>query len=359
MKNLLHLLIIFLTPITLMAQIDVASPSGHVGIGGITAPVYKLDVDGDTHVRGLNFLLGSDRGLRLHRYNNGVSVIRHYGTRPLQIRNQNSAEIDFFTNNARRMRIYQGGSLRLWSSTAQKFGGGAWTSFSDKRLKRDIQPYEKGLTELLQIRPVSYYYLSDLYEGADSEQHVGVVAQELQRVVPTMIGESELLDEEGEPKASYLSVNPNEFTYMLINAVQEQQEAIDAKDEQIEALSDEVAAMRDEIAELRALVQNSLNGSSSNASQTVELGTAGELFQNEPNPFNETTRIRYTLTRTTQNALLQISDMNGGIIKTIPLDTSRNGEVLIKAQELAAGTYFYTLIVDGKIVSTKQMILTE
>lgn len=358
MKNLLHLLFL-LTPIALIAQIDVASPSGHVGIGGITAPAYKLDVDGDTHIRGKNFMLGANKGLRLHRYDNGASVIRHYGTTAFQIRNQNSAVIDFFTNNTRRLRIYQNGSLRLWSATAQKYGGGPWSSFSDKRLKREVQPYEKGLAELLQVNPVSYYYISDLYEGADSEQHVGIVAQELQRVVPTMVSDSELIDEEGESKGEYLSVNPNEFTYMLINAVQEQQQAIEEKDEQVEALTEEVATLREEIAELRALVQNNLNGTSHSASQTVELGTAGELFQNEPNPFSETTRIRYALPRTTQNAMLQITDINGSIIKTVNLSDARTGEVIIEARELTAGTYIYTLIADGRVVSTRQMILTE
>jgi|GEM_PF-2834556 len=85
MKNLLHLLIVFFTPITLMAQIDVASPSGHVGIGGITTPAYKLDINGDAHVRGIDFMLGADKGLRLHRYENGVTRIGHYGTQALQI----------------------------------------------------------------------------------------------------------------------------------------------------------------------------------------------------------------------------------------------------------------------------------
>ena len=35
------------------------------------------------------------------------------------------------------------------------------------------------------------------------------------------------------------------------------------------------------------------------------------------------------------------------------------GSITISANELYAGTYLYSLIVDGRLIDTKQMIITE
>jgi hypothetical protein len=47
------------------------------------------------------------------------------------------------------------------------------------------------------------------------------------------------------------------------------------------------------------------------------------------------------------------------MIKTFTLNNKGAGSVTIKAGELAAGSYYYTLIIDGKKVDSKQMILNK
>ena len=113
--------------------------------------------------------------------------------------------------------------------SAAKNSGASWTVVSDGRLKHNIQDYNEGLEEVLQIRPVRYKYNEESGYATD-EEHVGVVAQELQTVAPHMIGSFEKNDE------TYLSVNNSAMTYMLINAVQEQQAIIEAQQEQINEL---------------------------------------------------------------------------------------------------------------------------
>jgi hypothetical protein len=41
------------------------------------------------------------------------------------------------------------------------------------------------------------------------------------------------------------------------------------------------------------------------------------------------------------------------------LSTLGESSIIIGANELYAGTFLYSLVVDGKIIDTKQMIITE
>jgi hypothetical protein len=107
----------------------------------------------------------------------------------------------------------------LVNGTAAKPGGGSWTTTSDARLKQDVQPFTEGLSEVMQIEPVTYHYISQT--GHDtSVEHVGVIAQDLQKISPSMVTECEMELVDGT-KGNYLNIDPSAFTYMLINAIQE------------------------------------------------------------------------------------------------------------------------------------------
>jgi hypothetical protein len=123
---------------------------------------------------------------------------------------------------------------------AGKPGGGSWSSSSDRRLKQNINSYTDGLAEIQKIHPVKYQY--NTLSGYDTEtEHVGIVAQELQKITPYMVSE----DERG-----YLSVDNSAMTYMLVNAVKEQQEMIQQQQDvvleqqnMIEALLERVSVL--------------------------------------------------------------------------------------------------------------------
>ncbi|MCB9233939.1 MAG: tail fiber domain-containing protein [Bacteroidia bacterium] len=124
---------------------------------------------------------------------------------------------------------------------ALKPGGGSWAALSDRRLKQNIRPYTDGLAALTRIKPVTFEYngLANTREG--DIEYVGVIAQDVAEVAPYMVGQS------GE----YLSVDPSAFTYMLINAVQEQQKQIEALQEK----ASEVDQLRSELAEIKAYLE--------------------------------------------------------------------------------------------------------
>jgi hypothetical protein len=79
------------------------------------------------------------------------------------------------------------------------------------------------------------------------------------------------------------------------------------------------------------------------------------LSQNVPNPFFQTTTINYNLPLAIVKANINVFDIQGSLVKTIPING--NGSVSIARDELITGMYIYTLNVDGRVIDTKKMIL--
>lgn len=52
-----------------------------------------------------------------------------------------------------------------------------------------------------------------------------------------------------------------------------------------------------------------------------------------------------------------ISNLNDSVIKGVQVEQPGEGTLQIGAGSLSTGNYTYTLIVDGKVVDTKQMVL--
>ena len=119
--------------------------------------------------------------------------------------------------------------LELSTDDAAKPGTGTWTVVSDIRMKQNIRPYTEGLSKLLQVEPVEYNY--NTISGYDTKpSYVGVVAQDLQKIAPYMVGQFKKNGQE------YLDINTSAMTYMMINAIKEQQKMIGELKNEIEAL---------------------------------------------------------------------------------------------------------------------------
>jgi hypothetical protein len=83
------------------------------------------------------------------------------------------------------------------------------------------------------------------------------------------------------------------------------------------------------------------------------------LDQNLPNPFNKNTVISYYLESSVSKAAIYIYDMQGKQIKSINIADREYGNIMISANELQPGLYFYSLVADGTRIGTKQMVLTD
>ncbi len=118
----------------------------------------------------------------------------------------------------------------------------------------------------------------------------------------------------------------------------------------VDALQKEVAELRKELNSMRGQLSSGVG---------LTLGVQGKLFQNVPNPFDTETKIKYSLPSGHQNAVCFVYDMNGKQIKKFDVSGQSTGEVIISANELTAGMYIYSLLVDGVEIGTNRMILTQ
>jgi hypothetical protein len=119
------------------------------------------------------------------------------------------------------------GTWGVISDTAAKNGGGVWDAYSDSRVKENVNPYTKGLSEILLINPVTYDY-NGLGGIKKSTGHVGVIAQEIKEVLPETVSiYSAKLNEEDEEKTDLHTFNGTALTYALINAIKELKAEID------------------------------------------------------------------------------------------------------------------------------------
>ncbi|MEI6122125.1 MAG: T9SS type A sorting domain-containing protein [Bacteroidota bacterium] len=78
-------------------------------------------------------------------------------------------------------------------------------------------------------------------------------------------------------------------------------------------------------------------------------------FTLSPNPFNQSTQI--TLNKTYQNITLEIYDIQGKLM--LQKEYSDKDKILLESEGLNNGMYFLKLPLDGKMVETRKMVVSE
>ena len=164
----------------------------------------------------------------------------------------------------------------------------------------------------------------------------GLIAQEVKSIVPEVVQKMQ----DSTLAISYSSIIP-----ILIEAIKEQQRQIDELQNTIEKNELKNQVLLNSIDSDGGFVDGYLNNN--------------RLFQNVPNPFNERTMISFFIDNNSKNASLNIYNINGKLIKDVSIKGFGKGEIEIEGGELGAGVYIYSLIVDGVVVDSKQMVLTK
>lgn len=78
---------------------------------------------------------------------------------------------------------------------------------------------------------------------------------------------------------------------------------------------------------------------------------------NFPNPFTDETLVNYFLPEGSTGSIV-LNDMHGRNIRTYNLATGENTLTIVK-EDLTPGIYSYGLIVDGKTIEYKKMVITQ
>lgn len=241
---------------------------GNVGIG-TNAPSVRLHINGDVRVgianppntgvlpsfgNVINFA-GANAGPTFNSENSDPLWMGRYnaGSDASELRvnlGDNCNGVDAFVIQAGGSGCGANTEFFRFDATgaAYKPGGGAWATLSDMRVKRNVLPFADGMDLLKAIRPVTFEYNGVGGTADIGKVYVGVIAQELQQVAPYMV------DASGE----YLKVDPSAFTYLLVNAVKDQQAQIEAMQADQSASKTEIETLRAEIEAIKASFKSNL-----------------------------------------------------------------------------------------------------
>lgn len=248
--------------------------------------------------------------------------------------------------------------VRIGNSQVTSIGGQvSWSTLSDGRFKKDVKEDVSGLEFINGLRPVSYVVDKDALDKflkipdsirtkfSESRKkfirETGFVAQEVESLI-TKSGYVFNGVEQPKNENDHYSIRYAEFVVPLVKAVQELTVKLEDQDKKILTL-------------VNQLEKHGLKP----ADGLPETSDEAELHQNNPNPFSADTEIKVSLPETVLNARVIIYNMEGKQLKNYPVQDRGNTSVKISGAELNAGMYLYALIVDGKVVDTKRMILTN
>ena len=256
---------------------------------------------------------------------------------------------------------------------------GTLVSTSDSQLKENIQPLaderdDAGvLAKMDLLTPISYNYKdfsrnknnlksnsaedadamedAGIYEDIDIEdedtrqvmekRHFGLIAQELQNVYPELVYKK---------SNGYLAVNYTELIPVLVQSIKELKAEVDVL---------KSAASK---ATRSSLVPEGgvSDGKNETAGlQDAEIAEMASMDQNMPNPFTEKTDIAIYLPESVKSATLYIYDLSGKQLEQHPVMGRGETVMTIHADKMNAGMYVYSLIADGKVVTTKKMIVVK
>jgi len=208
--------------------------------GGVSYMSFNSRNEDTLVLRGANVGIGTaDPGKSLE-LSGGANVaclrLRDTTSNYWDIQNTTFGKLYFSRGGSFKMGIDQNGGLSLVSSTALKGGGGTWGTYSDKRVKKDISIYTKGLDEILAINPVNYKY-NGKANIENKKEFVGIIAQEIKEVLPNTVEVTPTkLNDDDEFDTDLLTFDASELTFTLINAVKELKAEIEELKTRIQTL---------------------------------------------------------------------------------------------------------------------------
>ncbi|NBV14822.1 MAG: T9SS C-terminal target domain-containing protein, partial [Sphingobacteriia bacterium] len=308
-----------------------------------------------------------------------------------------------------------GGHSLTVSGTAWSLG---WFSPSDQRFKNSVQTLDKPIDLVKRLRAVSYNFNRDLVtsKGFPSGKVGGFIAQELINVIPEAVKldkegyygvnydaivpyltgaiqdqqvliealqnndelvqtknendilndsillaeQSAMMNEVKGIKAQLLSHQENEN--QLTTQVKAQQVQIEKQQEIINQQNEALQNILIELTSLKSCVKKA-TGCDPDQQSTPKKNPTGfnlnsdvpSLGQNFPNPFGQFTSIPYYLPLSTGTASLIIYNLEGILIQQFDNLAKGNQKVDFAMGTLSAGTYFYKLVVDGKVIDALKM----
>ncbi|MBK6484669.1 MAG: tail fiber domain-containing protein [Chitinophagales bacterium] len=233
--------------------------------------------------------------------------------------------------------------IQFSNTTATLTTGGVWTNASDKKLKNSFEDLDQQsvLDKINQLKIQRWHYIADL----EPVTHIGPMAQDFYAAFK--VGNDTTIS----------TIDP---AGVALIGIQE----LSAKNEELTNQVDDLTSL---VYELKAQLQSldvSLSQCCASHQQSKAASSDGNdnagarLFAITPNPFSQKATITFSLPADASIAQLSITDANGKVVSTYSLSAGST-EQIINANKLSAGVYQYSLIVNGKMMDSKQMVIVK
>jgi Skp family chaperone for outer membrane proteins len=328
-----------------------------------------------------------------------------------QIRNDDTSSIEFWTDNQQRMTIDKTGWVGIGTpfsaltrgtnvttgaagpgttstgvlfavNGAAEFNGEVYSASdfwlsSDEKLKTNFSSLNSDWKKILTLSPYSYDFKKVDGLNLSKRRSFGFKAQEVKEVFPSLVSEGD----------SFLAVNYIGFIPFLTQGVQEHEERLNIienlrrnileSEKKILELESEIEVLQNQNTQFAQIFRElekenkdlktklealeefvyKQQGNSEGIGQTGTLKKPATIEQNEPNPFFQETLIRYFLPEGSVNAKIEVKNTEGKVVGSYPLSQVGHGNITLASGTLAAGNYYYSLIINNNIVDAKKMIL--
>jgi len=160
------------------------------------------------------------------------------------------------------------------------------------------------------------------------QKHFGLSIEELQKIYPELVRTGQ----DGNHGINYVELIP-----VLVQSIQE---------------------LKQELDELRGVSKAPEYMVSTEVGNINAIGSNNVLYQNVPNPFKGQTIIRFKLAENAKEAAICIYDMSGKLIQKCPISSGMEN-ISVGGYELNEGLYLYSLVVNGREIDTKKMVITK
>lgn len=230
-------------------------------------------------------------------------------------------------------------------TTAKLTTGGVWTNASDPKLKDMVTTLNANdilkLVNQLSIR--RWHYKAD----AEPITHIGPMSDQFYALFKT--GDDSTIS----------TIDPSGVALLAIQALSAEN---NSKGEEITAMK---ATMNDQKKRIENLENRLLQLETilskeglSNADFTNDKSDIKrpQLMQNVPNPVTGETVIRYFVPAAASSAQIIISTQNGGEVIRKEI-TIGEGSLEVNTSSLGSGIFMYSLVIDGVVEDTKEMVI--
>jgi hypothetical protein len=190
-----------------------------------------------------------------------------------------------------------------------------------------------------------------LHKAKEAKEKViqtGFIAQDVEKIAQSIGYDFSGVDVD---ETGIYGLRYAEFVVPLVKAVQELSE----QNERLQAQVNELTGL---VLQEKELESGALRSGNATGGQDI-ANSGASLQQNSPNPFSQSTQIKFCLPQSIKKAFLNIYNLQGKQLKQFAVTQRGESSQQIAGSELEPGIYLYALIADGQEVDVKRMILTE